>query len=229
MFSDFTLTHFWVIPSCSTMPHGTYLKSNWRDKDVAKPYDTSSSIPSTFVLRMGGEKDWEVGIMEILRIDRGLLALLPATAFSEVEIWERFLDLNYTRHAQRRLETYVDQWSDRPWIDGEHYMEMYASEYEFLKNPSKLEPLLPYAKRVEIGINKNGKVCKISYVLDLTTHCPHLYKKMPQNGKSRWLFICVGVDGFIKTINITPGEKERTSYGGHVKYMDFHGLMQTVC
>ena len=214
------------------MPHGKQSKPNltpiWKEKDVSNQSEVLSCIPSDFVLRMGGEKDWEVGITEIIRIDRGLLALLPSTAFTEVEIWERFLDLNYTRHAQRRLESYVDQWSDRPWFDGEHYVEMYTSEYEFLKKPSNLEPLLPHAKRVEIGINKYGKVCKISYVLDLSAHCPQIYKKMPPNTKSRWLFICVGVDGFIKTINITPGEKERSSYGGHVKYMDFHGLMQTV-
>ena len=193
--------------------------------------EKDTSVTTTIhapILHMGGEKDWERGITETSRVDRQVLNHIPASMLSEIGIWERFLDLRYTRHAKRRLQLYVNQSSERPWEDGYHYTEMYSSEYMFLSNPAKLQPYLPHAKKVEMGLNPKGQVCKVSYVLDLTTHCPHLYSKFTRPPASRWLFFCVGVDGFIKTINITPGEKHRKCYGGDIEYLNYEKLIQCV-
>lgn len=179
------------------------------------------------ILHMGGENDWEQGITETSRADRNVINGIPTSMLSEIEIWERFLDLQYTRHAKKRLQSYLNQKSERPWEDGHYYIEMYPSEYIFLDDPSKLQPYLKNAKRIEMGFNPKGQVCKVSYVLDLTTHCAHLYSNFSKP-PTRWLFFCVGVDGFIKTINITPGEKYREYYGGDIEYVNYEKLLQCV-
>lgn len=175
-----------------------------------------------FVLRMGGEKDWKNGISEEFRIDRRVLNSLPLSCFSELEIWEQFVDLKLTKHATQRLTTYMGKVSDKPW-NGEEYIELYPQEFDFLKKVTNIQLLLKHAKRIELGLNRFGKVCKVSYVLDLMEHHPHLYSK--QQHESRWLFFCVGVDGSIKTINITPEEKKKEQYGGMIEYIGLNDLL----
>lgn len=175
-----------------------------------------------FVLRMGGEKDWENGISEEYRLDRRVLNALPHSCFSELEIWEHFVDLKFTKHATQRLMSYVGKVSEKPW-NGEEYIELYSQEFDFLKKVSNMQSLLKHCKRVELGLNRFGKVCKVSYVLDLTEHCPQLYSN--QGHESRWLFFCVGVDGSIKTINITPDEKKKEQYGGTIQYIGLNDLL----
>ncbi len=100
------------------------------------------------------------------------------------------------------MKNYVNCWAAKPW-GNLNYIEMYESEYNFLKNPKNLCKHLKDCKMVEIGLNEFGKVCKVSYIVYLDQVCPQLYLK----SESRCLFFCVGVDGFIKTINITPGNE----------------------
>lgn len=175
-----------------------------------------------FVFRMGGERDWEQGISEDFRIDRRVLNSLPSSCFSELEIWERFVDLRFTKHAMQRIIKYVGKISEKPW-NGEDYIELYPQEFDFLRKVTNMQALLEHSKRVELGLNRFGKVCKVSYVLDLKTYSPHLYSN--QACGSRWLFFCVGIDGSIKTINITPEEKKKDLYGGRIRYIGLDELL----
>jgi hypothetical protein len=177
----------------------------------------TSFIPQSFKLKMGGEKDWTNKITEVFRIDRRLISQLPVHIFSEIKEWESKINLNYTYHAIKRMKEYIGRVSDRPWDDGKHYIEFYHQEGKYLENPINLQQHFCKSKIVEIGLNRFGKVCKVSYVLPLHEVVPLLYEK---NSQSRCLFFCVCIDGYIKTINITPNEKKRRHYGGSIEYLN---------
>jgi hypothetical protein len=177
---------------------------------------------------MADENDWAKGIVEEYRMDRRILNFIShdsALYFSELEVWERFVDLKFTKHAMQRLTSYVGKISEKPW-EGKEYIEVYPQEFEYLKKLTNIQSLFQYAKRVELGLTRYGKVCKVSYVLDLTVHCPQLYSN--RNDEKRWLFLCIGVDGSIKTMNITPEEKRKDVYGGKIEYITMEDVYQWV-
>ena len=122
---------------------------------------------SNNILCMGDDNDWTKGITEVTRLDRQLISKLPKTIFAKIEKWEQQLRLQYTKHALTRMSQYNNCISERPWDNGKHYVEFYPSECSYLKCPENLQRHLKYAKRVEIGLNKFGRVCKVSYVLYL--------------------------------------------------------------
>ena len=184
-----------------------------------------SYIPSSYILKMGGEKDWTNKISEVYRIDRRLLSKLPNHVFSEIKEWENKINLKYTAHAIKRMKEYVGKLSERPWDDGKHYIEFYNKEEKYLVNSKNLQNHFHQSKMVEIGLNRFGKVCKVSYILPLHEFVPLLYGDIQQ---SRYLFFCVCVDGYIKTINITPNEKKRGHYGGLVEYLNEYSFLSVI-
>jgi hypothetical protein len=170
------------------------------------------------------DDDYKYGLSETMRIERGVMKDLPLSMFDEVKYWEQHITLNYTKHALDRMHQYVDRISDRPWIDGYYFTEMFFSEYDYLKNPRNLQRHLNQAKIVELGLNDRYQICKVSFILQLDRVCPFLYDK----SEPRCLFFCVTPGGFLKTINICPGEKINHSYGGKVEYLSLRKVMNMV-
>lgn len=180
-----------------------------------------------FSLKFARDDDYKYGLSETMRIHRFVLDELPSPITNEVKKWEQTVRLNYTKHATDRMHQYVDRVSDRPWIDGKRYTEMFYEEFEYLQNPTRLQKHLSQSKIVELGLNNRFDICKVSFVLHLDKVCPYLYDKYNEY-ESRCLFFCVSPGGYLKTINICPGEKLYPSYGGKVKYLDLETVMKIV-
>lgn len=98
--------------------------------------------------------------------------------------------LRFTQHLCERLKSYID------YHNG-YYVELYQPEYETITNLIELKKLIHQASVVEVGFNQKRQVCKIGLV-------------MPCHG--RFLFICLGMDGGIKTCYMTPKFKHRNQY-----------------
>lgn len=174
---------------------------------------------------MAGMNDWQYGLEELYRINRSILTQLPEITFNNIQKWEEHVQLKYTNHAINRMIQYTNRLSKQPWIDQQYYVEFYPQETQYFSNPQMLQQVFQKSKCVEIGLNKNSQVCKISYVLPLHQVCKKLYNNI-SNSLTRWLFFCVGVDGYIKTLNITPNEKNKLIYGGTVPYLNFNQTIQ---
>lgn len=215
---------------------------NSNDNENLSPSQPSSPQFLIPPLKMGNGDDWKFNITEESRIDRQVLSELPPNTFHYIDQWRKGINLFYTCHAKERMKQYINKCSDGNYDGG--YIELYESEAKFLKNPKHLVNHLKNAECVEIGLNKYGKVCKVSFVLDLVEHFPFLYSdrdvtdsmddvierfnKFTVKDKSRFLFLCVGVDGGIKTVNITPRRKIKESYGGVVKYLTLNEVIQII-
>ena len=180
---------------------------------------------------MAGKDDWQYGLEESFRINRSVLTQLPEIMFNNIKQWEEHVQLKYTNHATNRMIQYTNRLSKQPWIDQQHYIEFYPQETRYFSNPQMLQQVFCKRKCVEIGLNKNGQVCKLSYILLLHQVCKKLYNSNNNNNNNnnnisdsltRCLFFCVGVDGYIKTLNITPTEKNKPTYGGTVPYLNFN-------
>ena len=192
-----------------------------------------SSIPPDFYLKMGSPDDWKRKITEMYRIDRQLLSTLPSHIFTDIKKWEQEVNFSFTPHAMQRMKEYVWKQSLHPWDHDRHYIEFYPQEEQYLNNPRNLQAHFSQAKLVEVGLNSFGKVCKLSYVLKLHEVAPFLYDQnflhyIGEDEVSRILFFCVGLDGYLKTLNITPNEKKRKYYGGSVQYLDEKSFLSVV-
>ena len=115
------------------------------------------------------------------------------------------------------------------------YPKILQCEYNFLMyHSSALSKLLLDARPVELGFNESGQVCKLAYLLPLHELVPHIYDetstprrasttsevpllfagdlpKMVARGKipPRYLFVCVGQTGIIKTLYFKPTRIKR--------------------
>jgi hypothetical protein len=193
------------------------------------PLTRSISFKSPIILSMGHPEDWKHGISEVSRINRKLMSELCPSTFVNVNAWQQNIRLSYTRHATKRMWDYVNKISDKPWDNGVRYIEFYPQEARYLENPNNLQQHFHKAQRVEIGLNKYGKVCKVSYALYLNEECPFLYTGNGNgNEHKRCLFFCVGVDGGIKTMNICPEQKQRNVYGGRIEYLTLDSLHRII-
>lgn len=152
-------------------------------------------ISTSFVssLKFARDDDHKKGLTECLRLHQDLVHNMPPILADRMKLWKRRLHLHYSKHALQRIQEYTNQWSKRPWTDGEYYLEMTEDEADYLKDTGNLQKLLLSAKIVEIGLNENHDICKVSFVVIL-----HM---------RRCLFFCVSPGGLIKTLNICPGEK----------------------
>jgi hypothetical protein len=104
--------------------------------------------------------------------------------------------IRITTHLRERLDGYVGQQSRCG-----RYTELYPSEHLHLLH---LTLWLSGARStvVEIGFNGDGELCKISLVTTLPS--------------KRTLFLCLGMDGGVKTVYVTPQYKYRNTYRGAV-------------
>lgn len=172
------------------------------------------------ILKLGGAWDWKRRVYEVVRIGRNIMSTLPACAFRDIERWERTVHIDITNHARARMHEYINKPSKH-----NDYIEMYESEYDYLINPKNIESLLRVSKRVEIGFDSFARVCKIGYTVALDRYCPFLYSTQEQ----RCLFICLGIDGYVRTLNITPREKTRQLLGGKNGYLNHDELRKFIC
>lgn len=178
--------------------------------------------------------------IEIGRITRSVMGQIPCSYWKCLLEWEnKKINVHHTVHSLDRLSQYKGKISDGLW-KGKKYIEMYDCEYDFLKDSKNIRCVLQSGlqeqinkiknkssfARVEVGFNKNNKICKISYSIYLNRLVPHIYKKDNHSNiinpliENRQLFICLGPDGAIRTLYIVPGEKTHNSCGGNVKYLE---------
>jgi predicted metal-dependent hydrolase len=101
----------------------------------------------------------------------------------------------HRQHWTDRLDSYLN----KPSRKGD-YLELLESEWKLLQKISEwFSRSKPTLEVVEVGWNRNDRICKVSIVAQLPeTH--------------RFLFLCVGADFGIKTFYVTPTFKFRTQY-----------------
>jgi len=155
-------------------------------------------------IRFAKDDDYKRGLTEYTRVHRHMVNQMPAQATDTIKGWKRRVRLNYTKHALQRMQEYTNKLSSHKWTDGKHYLEMTKEEYAYLKDARNLQKHMDSAKVVELGLNQNRDICKVSFVLYLHVVCPFLYSQPV----TRCLFFCVSPGGCVKTLNITPGEKQ---------------------
>ena len=157
-------------------------------------------------LKFARDQDHKRGLTECLRLHRDLIHKMPAQVVDMIKLWKRRVRLNYSKHALQRMQEYTNKQSKWTWNDGKHYIEMTEEEFAYLKDARNLERLLESSKVVELGLNENHHICKVSFVVYLHLLCPSLYGE--KNTMTRCLFFCVSPGGVVKTLNICPGEKK---------------------
>lgn len=138
---------------------------------------------------------------EVARVDHRTLQGVPHEKLYELRKWEKTITLRKTHHlVEQRLKPYVNKVSR-----SKAYVEVTPEEYAWVQQ-ARFEPPIcdGTAQLVEVGFNSDRRVCKAGYVL-----------KMPSG---RHLFLCVGMDGGIKTLYVTPHFKDRAHYNG-CKYL----------
>jgi hypothetical protein len=83
---------------------------------------------------------------------------------------------------------------------------------------------------VELGFNASDEICKIGLVLPLHSVTPSPYSEGTlMKGQERWLFICVGMDGGIKTSYVTPQwRKSNAKAGCRIPYYSVEELKKRV-
>jgi hypothetical protein len=122
-----------------------------------------------------------------------------------------------TDHKIQRLLSYVNSLSRCGT-----YIEVLPEEAKHLDNIAQWLPRKcrevdalkkPLCRVVELGFNSNREICKIAVTIDIST----MSQKPPG---SRVLFVCLGMDGGIKTMYVNEGFKHRAYYAGDVEYLD---------
>ena len=98
-----------------------------------------------------------------------------------------------THSMKNRLKLYVNKKSKNG-----KYIEVLPIEVKELQN---LSQLLTYSdlQVVEVGFNRQKQICKIGYTTTLRS-------------SGRVLFMCIGMDGGLKTFYVTPSFKWRKKY-----------------
>ena len=171
---------------------------------------------------------------EIIRADHSTLSTVPVCYFERLKTWEKSIHLHFTNHLLQRLKSYVN----KPSQCG-RYIECLPEEFKWMSEV-KLEKYIflkpkgnEYSSKVvELGWNDCGEICKVSYSFKIPS-CIYKKKyiynllKLPDSSlktgsgdPERWLFLCVGIDGGIKTAYITNGYKYRKSYEGKILYVN---------
>lgn len=131
-------------------------------------------------------------------------------------------NLFLTRHFRERVIKY----SERLSVDGSYY-EVTTSESRVLLNETEFLQWVQnsirfgekYTVVVEIGINRGWQVCKVAICM----RSPAITNSgigSIQETTDRILFLCIGMDGGMKTFYITPGYKE-TSHIPRFSIADF--------
>jgi len=98
-----------------------------------------------------------------------------------------------THSIRNRLVSYVNKLSKN-----KQYIEVLPEEVDEIE---ALPALMGYKdlRVVEVGFNRQREVCKIAFTTTLLT-------------SNRVLFLCIGVDGGLKTFYVTPEFKWRAAY-----------------
>lgn len=127
--------------------------------------------------------------------------------------WLQFLlnsyTLNMTEHSLSRLKTYINKKSRC-----NTYTELLPSEYQQLKNIDEfIFNQFGNIQIVEIGLNEQKYVCKLAFVC----HFPDT---------KRVAYICIGMDGGVKTVYVTPTFKHRNGYNrkGNIEQLSIKDL-----
>jgi hypothetical protein len=164
---------------------------------------------------------YQVDTTEVYRADFHTIKDIPLDYFTDVITWQNNVNIRKTHHwVKERLEPYVNQWSKN-----QTYIEIFPCEYKWLQTICFNDLLRSSndhkcCQLVELGWNKFGKICKLSYVIQIPAE---VYETNETNENitqtPRWLFLCLGADAGIKTGYITPGFKYRKNYQGSVPYL----------
>lgn len=148
---------------------------------------------------------------EVYRADMNTLSQVPRHYFMHLFRWENEVQVRDDRQhwVQQRLPKYLN----KPSRCGK-YIELLPIEHEWLQKVS-LTAIMRDRERtqlVEVGWNRDGKICKVAYV-----------HKIECSG--RYFFMCMGMDGGLKTAYITPQPKAKPAYAGVVPYVKLSHLI----
>ena len=112
-------------------------------------------------------------------------------------------NVELTYHLKKRLESYIYQKSRHGT-----YIELLPNEFDYICN-------IQYwfnnnEKLVQIGWNDTKQICKLGFT--------HMF---PKHISNRVLFLCIGTDGGVNTVYVTPQFKHRYSCN-ELKLKDVH-------
>lgn len=144
---------------------------------------------------------------EVARLNFKTLNILTINKTKAVDVLEGLVrkeiipKIRITQHLQTRLDNYLNKKSR----DGS-YIELYADERKHLMDMPRWLEKQPF-QVVEVGFNSDKEICKVA----LTT-------RFYEYGR-RTVFLCLGMDGGIKTVYVTPRFKYRGYYQGPIPYL----------
>jgi len=179
----------------------------------------------TYLIRRGVRKneDFYRLTTEVTKIDRHKIQEYKDNGLNFANFiipWAIKEDWGVTYHYFQRIKDY----HNKPMKNYDS-VELNDYEYSIMNNHSKFISYLRwvfknrYITLTEIGFNSVGQICKTGYILPAPGNTD---LSGSQNNKGRLLFVCLGVNRYIKTWYITEGDKYREIYqssNSSVKYI----------
>ena len=169
----------------------------------------------TSLIRKGVDYDHNFNSIttEVTKIDRHKIQEYKAKGFNLYNVlipWAIKKEWGTTNHFNQRLRDY----HNKP-MKYQDSVELNDYEYSIMSNPQKFREYLQwvfknkYITLTEIGFNHRGQICKTGLIIPAPGNTD---LSGSQNNKGRLLFICLGVNRYIKTWYITEGDKYRDYY-----------------
>jgi len=134
-------------------------------------------------------------------------------------VWSELarMTLYVSKHATQRVTEY-----NAKCARSGTYVELTHDEFNTLNDADRfvtwVEAVLRYGPEhfivVELGLNAEGCVCKFSVCMRSPDHA-NTGEDTIETTTDRILFVCIGIDGGLKTFYVTPGFKEAQRRGNH--------------
>ncbi len=202
--------------------HSSNQSSNYSSprSDGSLQFKRSNSIPLTILCKIPKNKqskNYRNRVDEVFRIDCHVIKNLFPEHFKHIKTWSQKKQFHWTRHAFcERLQTYINKLDK-----SKQYIEIFPDEFEWIKHlPRHLNNgKLIHWSLEEIGWNSYNEVCKVSFTICMD--------KLITEKRGRYLFICLGMDGGIKTCFVTPEYKYRQTYRGG-NYISLEELQEKI-
>ena len=150
---------------------------------------------------------------EVTKIDRHKLQEYKKNGLNLYDVmlpWSTKKVWGITNHFNQRLREY----HNKP-MRYFNSVELNDYEYSILSNQNKFREFLlwvfknRYITLTELGFNSQGQICKTGLIIPAPGNTD---LSGSENNSGRLLFICLGVNHYIKTWYITEGDKYRKNY-----------------
>lgn len=151
---------------------------------------------------------------ECYRVDRTTIERAEEEVpglLSPVRRWLQGTRFRMTRHVSRGIQRTLNM----PSRNG-RYTEVLPCELSFLRNLPRFLHCTNMSRLilVELGFNYRNVICKVAIVVPMHDLPPQHSPPTYPSGMKRYLFLCIGIDGGIKTAYINDRYKERYQYRG---------------